>query len=275
MDEKLSLLFFEPSSPTLIHTRRQFLPCPPPARYLIFLVGKQSRTQPHCAETGTHGGSQQRSTTRSTCNSLPPLGNTRGLPQLRRPLGFLTFRSRIPPASRSLVSAETSAAVLAAYSAAPSVAVTGYVLGAPAPSPQQYAEQQSPPYSAGSGFSNDQFEVPPTKRQKVATPMQKSGSKSSPPKSGKGTPGSDMAGADSTPAKSRRVRTGCLTCRERHLKCDEGMPDCVNCRKSNRECKRGVRLNFIDMTCKEPPYIPPTDDWSGKCFSSGEKLPSF
>ncbi|KAL2159494.1 hypothetical protein VTH06DRAFT_2499 [Thermothelomyces fergusii] len=26
-------------------------------------------------------------------------------------------------------------------------------------------------------------------------------------------------------AKSKRVRTGCLTCRERHLKCDEGAPD--------------------------------------------------
>ncbi|KAI1818400.1 hypothetical protein GGS20DRAFT_287551 [Poronia punctata] len=65
------------------------------------------------------------------------------------------------------------------------------------------------------------------------------------------------------PVKSRRVRTGCLTCRERHLKCDEGTPDCKNCRKSNRECKRGVRLNFIDLTCKEPPYIiPQTDGWT-------------
>ena len=64
-------------------------------------------------------------------------------------------------------------------------------------------------------------------------------------------------------SKSRRVRTGCLTCRERHLKCDEGLPDCHNCRKSNRECKRGVRLNFIDITVKKPPYMPPTVEWSG------------
>ncbi|KAI0131784.1 hypothetical protein BJ170DRAFT_577299 [Xylariales sp. AK1849] len=71
-----------------------------------------------------------------------------------------------------------------------------------------------------------------------------------------------MATSDAVPAKSRRVRTGCLTCRERHLKCDEGTPDCLNCRKSNRGCKRGVRLNFIDLTCKEPPCIPPTDEWS-------------
>lgn len=63
--------------------------------------------------------------------------------------------------------------------------------------------------------------------------------------------------------KPKRVRTGCLTCRERHLKCDEGLPNCQNCRKSNRVCKRGVRLNFIDTTVKCPPMIPPTADWKG------------
>ncbi|KAI1373280.1 hypothetical protein F4677DRAFT_226119 [Hypoxylon crocopeplum] len=71
-----------------------------------------------------------------------------------------------------------------------------------------------------------------------------------------------MISSDVIPVKSRRVRTGCLTCRERHLKCDEGTPDCLNCRKSSRECKRGVRLNFIDMTCKEPPHIPQTEEWA-------------
>ncbi|KAK3721073.1 hypothetical protein LTR37_003363 [Vermiconidia calcicola] len=55
--------------------------------------------------------------------------------------------------------------------------------------------------------------------------------------------------------KSKRVRTGCLTCRERHLKCDEGLPHCNNCRKSNRVCKRGVRLNFIDTWAEQPPII--------------------
>jgi hypothetical protein len=62
-------------------------------------------------------------------------------------------------------------------------------------------------------------------------------------------------------ARSKRVRTGCLTCRERHLKCDEGVPDCVNCRKSNRPCRRGVRLNFIDTQVKTPPITPPTHEW--------------
>jgi hypothetical protein len=64
-------------------------------------------------------------------------------------------------------------------------------------------------------------------------------------------------------SKAKRVRTGCLTCRERHLKCDEGVPDCQNCRKSSRTCKRGVRLNFIDTQIKSPPMIPPTADWAG------------
>lgn len=62
--------------------------------------------------------------------------------------------------------------------------------------------------------------------------------------------------------KPKRVRTGCLTCRERHLKCDEGLPTCMNCRKSGRECKRGVRLNFIDTQCQAPPLVAPREDWN-------------
>jgi len=56
-------------------------------------------------------------------------------------------------------------------------------------------------------------------------------------------------------SKPKRVRTGCLTCRERHLKCDEGVPHCNNCKKSNRTCKRGIRLNFIDLWVDRPPRI--------------------
>lgn len=59
-------------------------------------------------------------------------------------------------------------------------------------------------------------------------------------------------------SKPKRVRTGCLTCRERHLKCDEALPRCQNCSKSGRICKRGVRLNFIDTQTVSPPhYISP------------------
>ncbi len=81
-------------------------------------------------------------------------------------------------------------------------------------------------------------------------------------KSAAATVPADVAAAAAVAAaRPKRVRTGCLTCRERHLKCDEGVPDCQNCKKSNRECKRGVRLNFIDTTIKDPPITPPTEDW--------------
>ncbi|KAJ5587220.1 uncharacterized protein N7459_002985 [Penicillium hispanicum] len=55
--------------------------------------------------------------------------------------------------------------------------------------------------------------------------------------------------------KAKRVRTGCLTCRERHLKCDEALGRCLNCRKSDRICRRGVRLNFIDIQTVAPPRV--------------------
>ncbi|KIW66113.1 hypothetical protein PV04_08317 [Phialophora macrospora] len=33
-----------------------------------------------------------------------------------------------------------------------------------------------------------------------------------------------------------KVRSGCVTCKARHVKCDEGRPGCLRCRKSNRRC---------------------------------------
>lgn len=72
----------------------------------------------------------------------------------------------------------------------------------------------------------------------------------------------NSADANAAAARPKRVRTGCLTCRERHLKCDEGLPQCQNCRKSSRICKRGVKLNFIDTQVQNPPTtLPPTHDW--------------
>jgi len=148
-------------------------------------------------------------------------------------------------------------------------------------------EEPSPPYSTpSSNYSpRDHFETPPSKRQKLVSPVlseskpavkrRASAMSTEPvlhhdrPGSARGTGGSGSgevrAAASAIPAtaKSRRVRTGCLTCRERHLKCDEGTPDCNNCRKSSRECKRGLRLNFIDTQVKNPPMVPQTRDWSG------------
>lgn len=43
----------------------------------------------------------------------------------------------------------------------------------------------------------------------------------------------------------RRTKTGCLTCRKRRIKCDEGKPHCNRCIKTNRKCEGyKVRLDF-------------------------------
>lgn len=74
-----------------------------------------------------------------------------------------------------------------------------------------------------------------------------------------------LASGEAAPApKPKRVRTGCLTCRERHLKCDEGLPNCQNCNKSGKICKRGMKLNFHWIDVKDPAILPPTADWAVK-----------
>ena len=110
--------------------------------------------------------------------------------------------------------------------------------------------------------------------QKLKSATRKSSAKKSPSSSNTiGESPTSMHGSDKSPgdgaeaasavAKPKRVRTGCLTCRSRHLKCDEGTPICQNCRKSSRTCERGIRLNFIDTTTPKVPIylIPPTHDW--------------
>ncbi|OAX83315.1 hypothetical protein ACJ72_02315 [Emergomyces africanus] len=79
---------------------------------------------------------------------------------------------------------------------------------------------------------------------------------------GNTAPKTTNTSGQTNPQKSKRVRTGCLTCRERHLKCDEALPRCQNCQKSDRLCKRGVRLNFIDTHVAAPPCAAPSaHDW--------------
>lgn len=174
--------------------------------------------------------------------------------------------------------------------------------GLPSPLPRtsymQYEEPSPPDTIGSSSYAVDHFEVPSPKRQRLSGPNfgkhghargQGHGSGTnlsrpalvSPPDStavapqaapqaelGRrpstgGPPTPTAAAPVPTTGKSKRVRTGCLTCRDRHLKCDEGLPDCLNCRKSSRTCNRGIRLNFTEIQCKDPPIIPPTADWSG------------
>lgn len=78
-------------------------------------------------------------------------------------------------------------------------------------------------------------------------------------------------------SRPKRVRTGCLTCRQRHLKCDEAMPMCNNCLKSSRECERGVRLNFIDIWAEAPPTsvsLYGTADWKVEFLDESREIAS-
>ncbi|KAK6465748.1 hypothetical protein DFJ63DRAFT_30609 [Scheffersomyces coipomensis] len=61
--------------------------------------------------------------------------------------------------------------------------------------------------------------------------------------------------------KRSRTRSGCLTCRDRHMKCDEQQPICRNCIKSKRKCYRGIRLNFTQYTMYNPSDQTPINDF--------------
>lgn len=43
----------------------------------------------------------------------------------------------------------------------------------------------------------------------------------------------------------KRVKTGCLTCRTRRRKCDEGKPDCGNCLSKSLNCQYRTELTFV------------------------------
>ncbi|KAI1496998.1 hypothetical protein F5X99DRAFT_45051 [Biscogniauxia marginata] len=59
-----------------------------------------------------------------------------------------------------------------------------------------------------------------------------------------------------------RVRTGCLKCRVRRRKCDEGKPRCQRCVAGGFECNYGTRLSFLpqnSFTVEAPSSnLPPT-----------------
>ncbi|KIV83627.1 hypothetical protein, variant 4 [Exophiala sideris] len=61
--------------------------------------------------------------------------------------------------------------------------------------------------------------------------------------------------SSSTPIK--RTRTGCKTCRERKLKCDEAAPECGNCVKSKKIC---IRSEGVTFRHHQNPSINTSDD---------------
>ncbi|OJD36432.1 c6 zinc finger domain protein [Diplodia corticola] len=50
--------------------------------------------------------------------------------------------------------------------------------------------------------------------------------------------------AERTLPHKSRSRNGCLTCRKRKIRCDEGKPLCSNCRDKGLQCLRGVTLKW-------------------------------
>ncbi|KAK5051533.1 hypothetical protein LTR84_003185 [Exophiala bonariae] len=54
------------------------------------------------------------------------------------------------------------------------------------------------------------------------------------------------------PIKHTKTFSGCWTCRERHVKCDEGKPTCNRCQKAGVECQGyGIKLVWSDPNTKE------------------------
>ncbi|KAI9163822.1 Adhesion and hyphal regulator 1 [Paramyrothecium foliicola] len=58
-----------------------------------------------------------------------------------------------------------------------------------------------------------------------------------------------------TPLKPKRVRTGCFTCRRRHLKCDEAFPVCLNCSRSKRHCDRTLQPKWNHTVVFRAPRV--------------------
>ncbi|KAK5064972.1 hypothetical protein LTR84_000807 [Exophiala bonariae] len=51
--------------------------------------------------------------------------------------------------------------------------------------------------------------------------------------------------------RSKRVKTGCLTCRTRRRKCDEQKPKCANCIGKSLSCRYGPNLTFVPSKLQE------------------------
>lgn len=128
---------------------------------------------------------------------------------------------------------------------------------------------------------NDFVDDSPSKRQNMAAiqspwdqQLRASPADMFPPPTASTTAQKAIAVPRSPPPKAKRVRTGCLTCRDRHLKCDEALPDCLNCRKRGRACKRGVRLNFLDINVHSLTCVPTSEEWAVQFHDESREIAS-
>ncbi|TKA81483.1 hypothetical protein B0A55_02938 [Friedmanniomyces simplex] len=114
----------------------------------------------------------------------------------------------------------------------------------------QTAMQQPPLYAAAVPMNGAQMHHPPPPTYPPATPQYQyqhhNGAMQPAPMPSNGNGGmmrypiaqasSEMSGVRGKKEIKRRTKSGCLTCRKRRIKCDEGQPLCRNCAKSKREC---------------------------------------
>ena len=56
------------------------------------------------------------------------------------------------------------------------------------------------------------------------------------------------------------LRSACLACIERKMRCDEQIPTCGNCQRMRTECKRGAPLCFTRASSKPTLFIPPPEN---------------
>ncbi|GKT47242.1 putative transcriptional regulatory protein [Colletotrichum spaethianum] len=71
-------------------------------------------------------------------------------------------------------------------------------------------------------------EILPASPQLLASPETSTSSKSEPGRNSK---------VKLSRTSTRKVRTGCITCKRRHIKCDEAKPHCGNCLQSRGHCE--------------------------------------
>ncbi|KAJ5792005.1 uncharacterized protein N7503_007983 [Penicillium pulvis] len=57
----------------------------------------------------------------------------------------------------------------------------------------------------------------------------------------------------------RRVRTGCLTCKIRKVKCDETRPSCTRCESTGRKCDGYSSISQSSLSQLQPSLFPDTD----------------
>ncbi|OGM46873.1 Zn(II)2Cys6 transcription factor [Aspergillus bombycis] len=78
-------------------------------------------------------------------------------------------------------------------------------------------------------------------------------------------------------ARGLRTKTGCLTCRERRVKCDDGKPTCMRCSKSDRICRYAQVADQRHVTgagAESADYESPRAQPNSRGERAQEQLPS-